>query len=770
MMNQYDFLNLSYVEFEELCRDLLEKEWGIRLESFSEGTDGGIDLRYLRHKKKQWIVQCKRYSAYKDLYAALKKELPKLTRFTDTTYKIATSVSLSPVQKQKIVELLNPYLESPADILAKKDLNALLRKHTEVEKAHFKLWIQSIAMLESILKSKVINQSKFEMDQIRALMKVYVVNPSFEQAETILENKRFVVISGIPGIGKTTLARVLAYMYLSRKKYGEFVYLSDSIDEGYELYKEGVKQVFLFDDFLGQSFSDRTLNRNEDKRIMEFIKKIYKSRDKVLLFTTREYILRDVQLKHDLLSDPDIDFAKCLIDLSSYTNLIKAKILYNHLYFSGLPTPHLKVYAQPKVYKKIIEHDSYSPRILETLIRQELANLTDPDSFVQTIIQSLDNPLKVWEAPFTRQINDLSRWLLTILLTMGTPVIIDDLKKACTRFAEVHGDKYFPAFNNALFLQSIKELENSFVITRKDDDNTRVLEFQNPSVRDFLLHYFESNKDQLLPIIEAAVFQEQLFAMFTTKASDNKKEQPFIRVARKIVHDDAMSQAILKKIEKEAEQLKGCRVFSYTMEGSDNKYYSRSSTGQYEILQKTHDRFKDTDFEERANVYVFNRFEQMLSLPASTTSTDEVEAYIGLLKVYHNRLPTEPEMIVNQVAGKFNSLFQYKYYFHKLNEIFPDEYDSFVASEIFQDKVYDLALREIKQVKANKIDDMVNTLESIQDTYHLDFTEEIKELSPPELDEEMPDDKTDHFDYMEEQERSEPDEIAAIFDSFRSME
>jgi len=770
MMNQYDFLNLSYVEFEELCRDLLEKEWGVRLESFSEGTDGGIDLRYLRNKKKQWVVQCKRYSTFKDLYAALKKELPKLARFTNTHYCIATSVSLTVAQKQKIITLLNPYLENQSDILAKKDLNALLRKYQQVEKAHFKLWIQSTAMLENILKSKVINQSDFEMDQIRALMKVYVVNPSFDQAEAILGKKRFVVISGIPGIGKTTLARVLAYMYLSRKKYAEFVYLSDSINEGYELYKEGVKQVFLFDDFLGQSFADRTLNRNEDKRIMEFIKKIYKSKDKILLFTTREYILQDVQLKHDLLADPDIDFAKCLIDLSSYTNLIKAKILYNHLYFSNLPTAHLKVFAQQKVYKKIIEHDNYSPRILETLIRQEFAELTDPDRFVDTIIQSLDNPFKIWEAPFTRQINDLSRWLLTIMLTMGTPVLIDDLKKACEKFAELHGAKYFPGFNHALFLQSIKELENSFIISRKDANNIRVLEFQNPSVRDFLLHYFEKNKDQLLPVIQAAIFQEQVFSIFTTQTSDNQKENPFIRMARKIVHDEALSKAILKKLTEESEQLKGCRVFSYTERGSDNNYYFRSSTGQYEILHAMYERFKDTDFEESADTYVFGRIEDMLSLPAGTITSSEVEAYINLLKIFQGRLFTEPKTIVEQVAKKFDSLFQYKYYFHKLDELFPDEYKEFVSTESFYDRLYNIARHEIDNVKVDKIDDLVSTLESLQDTYEMDFSEEIKDLNPPDYDVEVDDERRDHFDYMEEQQRSEPDEIAAIFDSFRSMD
>ena len=43
MINRYDFLNLSYVEFEEVCHDLLEKDWQISLQSFAEGAQQPAD-------------------------------------------------------------------------------------------------------------------------------------------------------------------------------------------------------------------------------------------------------------------------------------------------------------------------------------------------------------------------------------------------------------------------------------------------------------------------------------------------------------------------------------------------------------------------------------------------------------------------------------------------------------------------------------------------------------------------------------------------------
>jgi HJR/Mrr/RecB family endonuclease len=54
----YDFRTLSPLDFEELVRDLLQAEFGIRLECF--GADLGIDFRYSRGGVRT-IVQAKRY-------------------------------------------------------------------------------------------------------------------------------------------------------------------------------------------------------------------------------------------------------------------------------------------------------------------------------------------------------------------------------------------------------------------------------------------------------------------------------------------------------------------------------------------------------------------------------------------------------------------------------------------------------------------------------------------------------------------------------------
>ncbi len=70
-MLDYDFGILQYNEFECLTRDLLQAEFGIYIESFKDGRDNGIDLRYGTAKGTNAIVQVKRYKTWNELKSKL---------------------------------------------------------------------------------------------------------------------------------------------------------------------------------------------------------------------------------------------------------------------------------------------------------------------------------------------------------------------------------------------------------------------------------------------------------------------------------------------------------------------------------------------------------------------------------------------------------------------------------------------------------------------------------------------------------------------------
>ena len=60
-MPGYDFRSLSWSDFENLVRDLLQEELNITLESFKAGREKGIDLKYAKDPCAGLLVQCKGY-------------------------------------------------------------------------------------------------------------------------------------------------------------------------------------------------------------------------------------------------------------------------------------------------------------------------------------------------------------------------------------------------------------------------------------------------------------------------------------------------------------------------------------------------------------------------------------------------------------------------------------------------------------------------------------------------------------------------------------
>ena len=161
-MPDYDFKTLSPPDFEILSRDLIQKELGIRLESFKSGKDQGIDFRHSSDRDKKLIIQCKHYaeSTFSDLFKNLKRdELKKVAKLAPERYILITSLGLTPKQKDDIFKIFDPFIKNTKDIYTKDDLNNLLGIYQDIEKKHFKLWMHNISILEGVINKKIINCS-----------------------------------------------------------------------------------------------------------------------------------------------------------------------------------------------------------------------------------------------------------------------------------------------------------------------------------------------------------------------------------------------------------------------------------------------------------------------------------------------------------------------------------------------------------------------------------------------------------------------------------
>jgi hypothetical protein len=509
-MTDYDFRILQYNEFENLTRDLLQAEFGIYIESFKDGKDGGIDFRFGKVKGDTVIVQVKRYKDWTELKPQLEKEVEKVKKLNPKKYVLSTSAGLSPANKSTIITMFSPYIKETKDIFGRDDLNNLVGKHKDIEEKYYKLWLASTTVLQEIINKDVHNWSRFELDSIKEQITTYVNNDSLRQASEILKRYRYVIISGIPGIGKTTLARMLAYKILANG-YEEFVCIEDNLSDGAKLFQKGKKQVFFFDDFLGSNVFEPS-EKDFDNKLVTFIDAIKREKDKVFILTTREYILSEAKARYEKFLTNNIEIAKCTVDLGVYTRYIRAEILYNHLAEANLPNEYIEQLLNNKKYKKLIDHPHFNPRIIETYIDRKLWQKFPAKEFMQRFEEFFYNPTMVWQQAF-ENLDIKARYSLLVLASMGKEIYLENWYKAFLYFCQSTHSLLGLACDEQEWMNVLKVLQDCFIRIDKSESHTLVYHF-NPSILGFIVAYLSEFKETQKLLLQNAYYVEQLCTIF----------------------------------------------------------------------------------------------------------------------------------------------------------------------------------------------------------------------------------------------------------------
>jgi hypothetical protein len=513
----YDFSTLNSFEFEKLTCDLLNStllDGQPRFQIFKEGKDKGVDLYSGEsYHFETIIVQVKHYiktPLTKLKYNLKKEELPKVKLLNPDSYFIVTSSELSFQDKKDIKDIFSPYIKSTSNIYGRDDLNALLRTNKKIEETHFKLWFSSVTALRNIQKYKFEGRRKqFTSNVVKRKLRLFVPIFSYYQSLDIIKNNKYIILTGEPGVGKTTISDMIIYDFI--KKNYEINIIYDSIREIEEAISfDNSKQVFYFDDFLGHTQAEISKSKTAENYLLKIINLIESSENKYLILNTRKFILSSFMEESERLKQSNFLKNESKIEITAYSFGVKRRILDLHISESNLEPEILDILKQHASY--ICLHKNFSPRIIEFFTSDLNKNFNLKD-FEKFIIENLSNPKEIWKHAYLNQISDYDRFLLNTLYSLNGSCKKEELEVNYNSRLEyeVRNNNYKKPIDS--FNKSIRVLNGGFLSINNFSTYIEI-SFINPSLQDYLNYFIEENNSEKERIVKSSNNIKQWYWIF----------------------------------------------------------------------------------------------------------------------------------------------------------------------------------------------------------------------------------------------------------------
>ncbi len=486
-----------------MCAAILSVKLGTHVEHFKTGRDGGVDCRYFSINR-EVIIQCKHWqrSDFGILKSHIRdKEYPKIQKLNPQKYILMTSQDLTRQNKQELKTLLSPFVKSDSDIWGIQDLTDLLdlNEYSNVLRTHYKLWITSMAVMTALLNNDVMGRSHSELENFIATTRRYVETPDRKRAFDKLEAKHSIIITGAPGIGKTTLAEQLCIYYASQAF--EIIVISNEIAEAERVYAPEKKQLFYFDDFLGSNYLN-AINNKDDSSIVSFMQRIEKDHSKRFILTSRTNILNQGKRLSQCFTTAKIEKNEFEITISNLDLWTKAKILYSHIWHSQLEADFVESLYKNHHYMDIIKHRNYNPRLISYITDNERFGVKSEQDYWAEVERLLENPKDVWNNVFDTQIDDVQRFLVLLVFWNGGTCGEFLLRQAFqTIIPEIQN--HLPANLSTRFESNAKTAVGAVLSRTIDLEGNAKYALFDPSIGDYLLNNYLSTLQFTLAPLKA---------------------------------------------------------------------------------------------------------------------------------------------------------------------------------------------------------------------------------------------------------------------------
>lgn len=182
------------------------------------------------------------------------------------------------------------------------------------------------------------------------------------------------------------------------------------------------------------------------------------------------------------------------------------------MYFANIPLSSIESLLEDNKFLRIVKHKNFNPRLIETIIIQQLWNDSSIGTFFDKIYDVFEHPKRIWDIAFTK-LDKTAQYALLVLITMPVPVILKDWRYAFLEFSISTNSALCIPRDELSWKDALKVLDGCFVKTNKIY-GVQIAEFFNPSIIDFLVDHLKDMHETTDLLIDNVVFADQLTTIF----------------------------------------------------------------------------------------------------------------------------------------------------------------------------------------------------------------------------------------------------------------
>ncbi len=377
MYDLYDLHQLGWNSFQQLCLTVTGEILGQTVESYLDSRDGGRDGAFAGTWKAAgqeclggpFVIQCKFTSRVDFVLKAsnLSDEVEKTRKLVERgrceTYVLMTNAGLTGTGAAGIKEVFEAAGVKHVVIFGATWIGQQIRENKRLRMLVPRVY--GLGDLSQILDERAYAQAQALLESMREDLSKVVVTDAYRRAVDAIDRHSFVLLTGEPAAGKTTIASLLAMAALDQ--WNASTLKLDAPDLVVERWNpEEPSQFFWLDDAFGVTQYEVSLVHRWNHILPRLPSMLGKGAK--IVMTSRDYIYNRARMELKESTFPLLKESQVVVHVHDLSAEEKRQILYNHL----------KLGKQPRSFR--------------TRIKSYLEGIGDHERFIPEIARRLADP------------------------------------------------------------------------------------------------------------------------------------------------------------------------------------------------------------------------------------------------------------------------------------------------------------------------------------------------------------------------------------------